>query len=564
MMKQILTSLIFLCFLLTFSTDKVMAQKKDIYISSQVDSRFTFSAKRYFSTLGGSEEYWYYVKNNTSDVYKMVIDVTIDLACVGSKSYTLGVNKIVYIEANGFWDGFKSDWVHITNSGADNFKGCRLKDGDSYTLFKGLTYRISNIVNVTQEKAAADKKKADDAAKAAADKKKADDAAKATADKNKANTQTTAKSTGSSSSSSKSNSSSSSSTTEKPSAASKAADAETKRADDRAAAAAAKQAEDERKAAAAKAEQDRLNQKQADYDKWKADAKQQQSDNDLASAGAFGMAMVVLGGWIYDSHMGDCNPSFAYRSFENKAHFGMSIDFGYSLSSLPILFNSVNSTMTGGVSSTKKLVELKSPFTINFEPSIKIGVEHNNYGGFGYFNAKLGSSPIFDADNISIQYGGMVFAGLDWVKAYVDYGMGTRTFNKSSTDPEESGTGKTNLAFNKLEYGIRFTTAPKDDLRRSHIYLGMITENLTLQKPVAFIDPVLGTLSTKSQTPSIAGYTIQWNKEHTFKLYANFYPEYIVTGENSSSNGALSTDFKTTKTSTFFEFGFVRSINWWM
>lgn len=99
---------------LIFST--AFAQKKEINLSQQ-DARFHVSAKRYFSTLGGAEEYWYYVQNNTSDEYKMTISVSIDLACVGTKNFVLGINRIVYLKPNGKFDAFKDDYAHIYKIG---------------------------------------------------------------------------------------------------------------------------------------------------------------------------------------------------------------------------------------------------------------------------------------------------------------------------------------------------------------------------------------------------------------------------------------------------------------
>ncbi|MEN9599092.1 MAG: hypothetical protein RL596_1403 [Bacteroidota bacterium] len=145
--KATISSIIGILFL---GINCVYSQKVDIPIK-QIDPRFTISAKRYFSTLGGSEEYWYYIKNNTSDKYSFVVDVTLNLACVGERSYTLGVNKVVILPPNGNFTP-DDDWVHVLVSGADNFKNCRLKDGaNSYTLFKGLTYTISNVKNITEE-----------------------------------------------------------------------------------------------------------------------------------------------------------------------------------------------------------------------------------------------------------------------------------------------------------------------------------------------------------------------------------------------------------------------------
>ncbi len=572
-----------LAFILLLTIFNNLTAQKQINIS-QADARFTLSATRsYFVT----DKYIFKVQNNTSDEYSIIVTITLDLACMGKKVFTLGLGtNSVYLPPNSIWGNkMTDDNFHEFDYNGDNKKNCIIKESNDVTYFKGMTYTITNIKNLTQEKAALKKNKLDDKAKADADKmkKEANAKAKAEADaklkadadrkkkeadaKTKVTTQVTATT---SSGATKKQGTTTSSSDGKTSTSSTQSTTSTTKADEAEKKAAAKQKEQEAIARAQQedenkkqAEQDLLNKKQADYDKWKTDAKNQQSVNDAASATAFGMVLFVLGEWIYNDKMGEYDPAFSYKRASNKVQLGVGIDFGYSLSSFPMLFESNMSTMSGGVLRTKKEVQAKNPFVVNFEPSVRIAVENNNFGGFGYFAAKLGASPIFDGSNLSLQYGARAYAGIKWVKAYVDYGMGSRSFSKSSTDPEENGSGKSNTGFTKLEYGVRFTTHPVDDLRRSHIYLGIISEKLKLEKPSNLVDPTSGTLQNLSESPTITGYSIQWNKEHTFKLYANIYPEFIYTGEINSGSGALSSDFKSTKTGTFFEFGFVRSINWW-
>jgi hypothetical protein len=588
------------------------AQRQNVNVS-QVDPRFTVSVQRYWSSLGGSEEYWYYVQNNTPQEYELVIDVTIDLACVGTKRYTLGYNKVVYLKPNGRFKGEDDDNVHILTSGSDNFKNCRLKDGNSFTLYQGLTYRISKITNLTQEKDAkekkkkeeelarqqkleADKKKKEEQAKADADKKKKEEQAKADTDKKKkeeqaktdadkkkkdeqakkdAESKTSNNKTAGSSTGSKGTgagkATATSSTAEKSSSSAGKVNAKSASEKNREEAQ-AKAAEKEQARLAhqqkEKEEQEKRAQKQADYDKWKADEQNKRSTQDAASVGALAIVMVALGEWIYNDKMGVYNPAFAYDNATNKAQFGLGIDYGYSLVSTPIMFASDFSTMTGGSTVSKKELTSKNPLYLNFDLTVKMGAEHKNYGGYGYLNPKVGVSPVFDGSYLSLQYGARVFAGVRWAKAYFDYGSGSRTAVKSSTDVEENGKGKQDVSFDKMEYGIRFTTNPNADLKRSHISLGVITEKMKMEKPFGYINPETGSLVSsgvvgKFETPSISGYSFQWDKEHTFKLYLKYYPEYIYAGEVPTGYGATSSDLKSSKTGSLIEFGFVRSVNWW-
>lgn len=141
---------------------------KTVFVN-QVDPRFTLSVERLWLTQG-KEEYWFYVQNNTSQEYKLTINITLDLACVGTKSFDLGIDawrsetktngRMVYLEPNGRF-GPKNDYFHYWYGGVDNGKACRLKDDDSYTLFKGIQFNISSVINVTEQKALDDKKKKD-------------------------------------------------------------------------------------------------------------------------------------------------------------------------------------------------------------------------------------------------------------------------------------------------------------------------------------------------------------------------------------------------------------------
>jgi len=130
----------------------------------QLDPRFTFGVEKYWSGLADSEEYFYYVKNNTSEEYKIVIEVTLTLNCVGTKTYKLGWNKEIYLKPYGMFSP-KDDAYHnyTISSDREKQKACLIAEGDTHTLFRGLTWTLSNIVNITAEKQAAEKKKQQDA-----------------------------------------------------------------------------------------------------------------------------------------------------------------------------------------------------------------------------------------------------------------------------------------------------------------------------------------------------------------------------------------------------------------
>lgn len=111
----------------------------------QSDPNFTLTAVR--SGLGsGYESYLFYVQNNTGREYKLVVNIDLELACEGTKSFKLGVNSIVHLHANEKFTPSK-DYVHNYFGNKD----CAIAEGKSYTLFKSLRYSISSVVDISKE-----------------------------------------------------------------------------------------------------------------------------------------------------------------------------------------------------------------------------------------------------------------------------------------------------------------------------------------------------------------------------------------------------------------------------
>jgi hypothetical protein len=120
----------------------------------QLDPRFTFSIEKYWSGMADSEEYFYYVKNNTADEYMLEIEVDLTLNCYDAKPHKLGVNKQVYLSPYGEFTP-KNDWVHIymITSDREKQKSCLIAEGNTYTLYRGHTWQILSVVNLSQKKA---------------------------------------------------------------------------------------------------------------------------------------------------------------------------------------------------------------------------------------------------------------------------------------------------------------------------------------------------------------------------------------------------------------------------
>lgn len=132
-------------------SENVKAQLIDIPMA-QPDNRFTVSAKRYWNSVG-DEQYLFFVQNNTDQEYKLVIRVTLDLACYGRQTFNLGYTGEVYLKPRGLFIPSKDDNTHnFLGGNAESRLSCRIKDGNSYTFLKSAMFQMTDIVNVSQEK----------------------------------------------------------------------------------------------------------------------------------------------------------------------------------------------------------------------------------------------------------------------------------------------------------------------------------------------------------------------------------------------------------------------------
>jgi len=316
-----------------------------------------------------------------------------------------------------------------------------------------------------------------------------------------------------------------------------------------------------------KAEHEANIQRQKQYNEWKNNALEEKKQAETEAVAESLGVLTILGGWIYNDKMGNVNPDFVYDNPLNtdKVKLSASIEFGYSGSYYPLIFASEKTTMINGKYVSTKSLEKRNATIINFDVCLKIGAESENYGGYVFLMPKVGFSPLYDGYQLSpLVYGGRLFAGVKRVKAYGEYLQGNRGFGKTDNDPEESGKGNSDIKFQKLEYGLRFTTMKDDTYRRNHISIGMIMERLSPDGLYSFYsDPITSSLIKNQKSPWINGYAFQWKKDHTFNLYANVYPEYIYGGETSRSAGSPSSEFNNTKTGFFIELGFIRSIDFW-
>ena len=143
-----------------------------------------------------------------------------------------------------------------------------------------------------------------------------------------------------------------------------------------------------------------------------------------------------------------------------------------------------------------------------------------------------------------------------------EYNSGERNFTANSwIDPEEVGKGKTKFLYQNIKAGLRFSWYRNDKTaRRDHIQIGIIEEVFTGYDDkirVEHLDMEEEALFFKDDPQFYQGFTFQWNRDHTHKLFLEIYPKYAHTGEITSSQ--VNEDG-----GVFVQIGFLKSLDQWL
>jgi|GEM_PF-2509566 len=298
----------------------------------------------------------------------------------------------------------------------------------------------------------------------------------------------------------------------------------------------------------------------------------EQTQRNVETAGALATssasAIVMLGTIIYKG-MGRVLAKDTY--YGNQMYGG--INFGYSASSIPIRFNSERTTLvhnfSTGNNSYKDIEEDRDSraSTFNMDVSPFLGYEHKYGGGEAFLRIKPGMSLIFDAFNMSYNYGGKVYAGIQNFKLFYEYSRGTMDFSKFDwITSDEYGEGTTCFKYYRQNWGVRISFVKNAyKYERHHIQLGFLYDNIIegVESEDGNFNSVYYNLDVeKMYNPNkyfrIKGYSFEWVKEHTYKLYLRYYGNYPITGFNKAK---ISEEFQERKNgSPFIEIGFIRQI----
>lgn len=320
-------------------------------------------------------------------------------------------------------------------------------------------------------------------------------------------------------------------------------------------------------AAAEQARREKNQQAKRDYDRKIAE----QENRNVEQAGAMAaasMSSLMLIGMVMYQDMGKIKAKYTYVG--NQIYMGLNI--GYSITSFPIVFNSKIITLsynsnTGDnnyITKTQDEPSRATPLNINIRPFM--GYESEFGGGEIYGSFQPGTNLFFDGFNTSTEFGGNIFGGVSWVKAYYNLNFSTRRYYKIDwIDPEEVGEGLSKFKYRSSTVGMRFSFESSGrSYARHHIILGRIYENITEGLGTDdgdFLAYYRNLDIEKINRPNayyrIKGYLLEWNKEHNFRVYFKYYPNYPISGlKMYRQSGLRGGD----KDYTFFEFGFIRQI----
>lgn len=288
---------------------------------------------------------------------------------------------------------------------------------------------------------------------------------------------------------------------------------------------------------------------------------QRKENNAIAASAATSSAslLYLFGGLIYDK------TGLPAKDLYTGNNFHVNFDIGYGLSLFPIANNSVKTGIDFNGNNTETTNnDPNTAITIDLRLALKIGYEMKYAGGNVFGRFEPGFSPIFTSFNSSYGYGTEFFGGHKNIKLYGRYESGVHNFSSSNwLDPEEIGEGgKSSTKYQQIRAGLKISYYRNQrTAKRDHLIIG-IMENYFDKNSASIFGirenpdkPLLNLLNTPSDrdlNPYIAtGYFFEWKRDHTHRLYIEFFPNYPVTGEigGRSNEGKF-----------FLQAGFNRSI----
>ena len=307
--------------------------------------------------------------------------------------------------------------------------------------------------------------------------------------------------------------------------------------------------------------------RQNEYDAWKSKAIQERANYDAAATASTAGILLILGGFIYKNMGRVPDPILVFEpAIKKKARprFFFNGQLGFSYSSVPFLYESKITSMSGGKTTTKYSYKGYDGSFVNLGGSLNVGFTSNYYSLYGSFGLIGGIVPNFKGSFLGNHYGGGIDIGTKPIKAYARYKKNDASdYNLKSDNLEEENSIQTKLKSVEYEAGIKFTFGGKasSNYKRSHVYLGLLQKELILENGLygfeAIYFPTQGIINTRGSV-TIKGYNFEFRKDHSSDFFIRYFPEhnyYGDVGSFNSANGSLPAKLEH-PTNSYIEIGF--------
>jgi hypothetical protein len=257
-------------------------------------------------------------------------------------------------------------------------------------------------------------------------------------------------------------------------------------------------------------------------------------------------------------------PDYVYKAPNNEftPQLFVTNNFGFSASLDPFLYPSVINTVVSGADTRIESLKGDYGFYLNINAESKVGAGNDFYSFYGLASAKFGVNPTFNGSQYALGFGGGIDFGIKNVKLFGQYKYNLME-SKSylSSDVEESGEVNYDISSTELNYGLKFTFGGNetDNYRRTHISLGILEKTFDFEgtSDQYYYDFETKNIS-KTGTPLVSGYFLEWKQDNTFSLFFKFYPTYNYAGDTKNIK-KLSSTLDTEE--SYFELGFLRAFD---
>lgn len=306
---------------------------------------------------------------------------------------------------------------------------------------------------------------------------------------------------------------------------------------------AARQKAIEEEKARQQAEKERLERQNQYYQE-----KQQQRDanTDLAVGSAIELLLlhIKLGQIIY----GDLETDW-YGSLFSNDNWRFTMQTGYSITSVPMIFNSSYEDYDGNdYSYTNETVDMQSG-TLDLNGGMELWPMYGKQFGFGlHGQGGAGHGFLLQQFTYFGQGGAKAYFGAEKMKLYGEYTIGFRSISKVAwIDPQEFGSGKLKYNFHRIFTGLRFSVPAEIESKGINITVGPLFE-LQNYRTMNYFNPLIVRWNN--------GFKAEVDIENRLNIFAELFMNYRRSGEIEETY-----EQKFKATGTYFRVGVLRNFD---